>query len=262
LGLTMTLVSYQLADRVAVVTIHRPDRRNAVDGPTAQALADAFRQFDADASADVAVLQGEGECFCAGADLKALASGRAGNRIAADGDGPMGPTRMQLSKPVIAAIEGHAVAGGLELALWCDLRVMAEDAVMGVYCRRFGVPLVDGGTVRLPRLIGQSRAMDLILSGRAVGSAEALNMGLANRVVSKGQALASALEWAHQLAKFPQTCMRNDRLSVLAQWGSAESEALQNETRLGLGTLASGETLAGAGRFTAGQGRHGAFEAK
>jgi enoyl-CoA hydratase len=263
----MTLVSYQLMGRVAAVTIHRPDRRNAVDGPTAKALADAFRQFDADSSADVAVLQGEGDCFCAGADLKALASvgggsgSGQGNRIEADGDGPMGPTRMQLSKPVIAAIEGHAVAGGLELALWCDLRVMAEDAVMGVYCRRFGVPLVDGGTVRLPRLIGQSRAMDLILSGRAVQSAEAFSIGLANRVVAKGQALVSAVAWAQQLAAFPQTCMRNDRLSVLAQWGHAEGEALQNETRLGQDTLASGETLDGAGRFTAGQGRHGSFAA-
>jgi enoyl-CoA hydratase len=258
----MTLVSYQLTDRVAVVTIHRPDRRNAVDGPTAQALAAAFRQFDADASADVAVLQGEGDCFCAGADLKALAAGGEGNRIEADGDGPMGPTRMQLSKPVIAAIEGHAVAGGLELALWCDLRVMAEDAVMGVYCRRFGVPLVDGGTVRLPRLIGQSRAMDLILSGRAVASAEALSMGLANRVVPRGQALLSAVEWAQQLAAFPQACMRNDRLSVLAQWGCAEPEAMRHEMRWGLSTLASGETAAGAGRFAAGQGRHGKFDAK
>jgi enoyl-CoA hydratase len=267
----MTLVSYQLTGRVAVVTIHRPDRRNAVDGPTAKALADAFRQFDADAAADVAVLQGEGDCFCAGADLKALASvgsgsgsgsgSGQGNRIEPDGDGPMGPTRMQLSKPVIAAIEGHAVAGGLELALWCDLRVMAEDAVMGVYCRRFGVPLVDGGTVRLPRLIGQSRAMDLILSGRAVQSAEAFSIGLANRVVGKGQALDSAIQWAQQLSAFPQTCMRNDRLSVLAQWGCDEGAALQNETRLGLGTLASGETLDGAGRFTAGQGRHGVFAA-
>jgi enoyl-CoA hydratase len=256
----MTLVSYQVADRIAVVTIHRPERRNAVDGPTAKALADAFRQFDADASADVAVLHGEGDCFCAGADLKALASGSEGNRIEADGDGPMGPTRMQLSKPVIAAIEGHAVAGGLELALWCDLRVMAEDAVMGVYCRRFGVPLVDGGTVRLPRLIGQSRAMDLILTGRAVLSAEALNIGLANRVSKPGQALTAALALAHQLLQFPQNCMRNDRLSVLAQWGCAEVDAIQIETRLGLRTLASGETLAGAGRFSAGTGRHGQFD--
>lgn len=255
----MTLVSYQRTDCIAVVTIHRPERRNAVDGPTAEALANAFRQFDSDADADVAVLQGEGDCFCAGADLKALSAGHGGNRIAPDGDGPMGPTRMQLSKPVIAAIEGHAVAGGLELALWCDLRVMAEDAVMGVYCRRFGVPLVDGGTVRLPRLIGQSRAMDLILSGRAVASGEALHMGLVNRVVPPGQALAHAVQWAQQLAAFPQVCMRHDRLSLLAQWGCDEGAALQTETRLGLRTLASGETLAGAGRFSAGQGRHGAF---
>ena len=265
----MTLVSYQVTDSIAVVTIHRPKRRNAVDGPTAKALAEAFRRFDADASADVAVLQGEGNCFCAGADLKALAGSGVGagagavagegNRIEADGDGPMGPTRMQLSKPVIAAIEGHAVAGGLELALWCDLRVMADDAVMGVYCRRFGVPLVDGGTVRLPRLIGQSRAMDLILTGRSVLSDEALSIGLANRVVSSGRALSEALLLARQLAAFPQTCMRNDRLSVLAQWGCTEDAAMQNEMRFGLTTLASGETLAGAGRFSAGQGRHGAF---
>ena len=260
----MTPVSYQVTDRIAVVTIHRPERRNAVDGPTAKALADVFRQFDADPSADVAVLQGEGNCFCAGADLKALsgAGGGEGNRIEAQGDGPMGPTRMQISKPVIAAIEGHAVAGGLELALWCDLRVMAADAVMGVYCRRFGVPLVDGGTVRLPRLIGQSRAMDLILTGRAVLSDEALNIGLANRVSAPGQALTAALALARQLVQFPQNCMRNDRLSVLAQWGCTEAVAIQIETRLGLRTLASGETLAGADRFSAGQGRHGSFDAK
>ena len=257
----MTLVSYQLTERIAVVTLHRPARRNAVDGPMAKALADAFRRFDADASADVAVLQGEGGCFCAGADLKALSGTGQGNRMEVDGDAPMGPTRMQLSKPVIAAIEGHAVAGGLELALWCDLRVVAEDAVMGVYCRRFGVPLVDGGTVRLPRLIGQSRAMDLILTGRAVLSAEALNIGLANRIVPSGKALSAALELARQLVQLPQNCMRNDRLSVLAQWGRGEAEAMQNEMRLGLSTLASGETLAGAGRFSAGEGRHGAFHA-
>ncbi len=257
------LVSYQVTDRVAVVTIHRPHRRNAVDGPTAAALAAGFRQFDADTSADVAVLQGEGDCFCAGADLKALALGHRGtqgNRIEAEGDAPMGPTRMLLSKPVIAAIEGFAVAGGLELALWCDLRVMAEDAVMGVYCRRFGVPLVDGGTVRLPRLIGHSRAMDLILTGRAVRSEEAASIGLANRVAPKGQAFSAAMELARQLVSFPQNCMRNDRLSVLAQWGCTEADAMQTETRWGLATLASGETVEGAGRFSAGQGRHGAFE--
>jgi enoyl-CoA hydratase len=261
----MTLVSLQVADRVAVVTIHRPQRRNAVDGPTARALADAFRRFDADTEADVAVLQGEGGCFCAGADLKALSGGAENiangqaNRIDRDGDGPMGPTRMRLDKPVIAAIEGHAVAGGMELALWCDLRVLAEDAVMGIYCRRFGVPLVDGGTLRLPRLIGQSRALDLILTGRAVHSAEALAMGLANRVVASGQALEAAVELAKQLAAFPQTCMRNDRLSVLAQWSLDESDAMQSELRFGLATLASGETLRGAGRFAQGQGRHGDF---
>jgi enoyl-CoA hydratase len=260
----MMLVTYEVTDRMAIVTIHRPERRNAVDGPTAKALADAFRQFDADVSADVAVLHGEGACFCAGADLKALAGLGAGasqgNRIEVDGDGPMGPTRMQLSKPVIAAIEGHAVAGGLELALWCDLRVMADDAVMGVFCRRFGVPLVDGGTVRLPRLIGQSRAMDLILTGRAVHSAEALSMGLVNRVVPAGQALTAAMALAQQLTAFPQNCMHNDRLSVLAQWGCGEALAMQNETQFGLDTLASGETLAGAGRFSDGEGRHGSFK--
>ena len=261
----MTLVSLQVTDRVAVVTLHRPQRRNAVDGPTARALADAFRRFDADPDADVAVLHGEGGCFCAGADLQAL-SGGAGNiangianRIDAHGDGPMGPTRMQLSKPVIAAIEGHAVAGGMELALWCDLRVVAEDAVMGIYCRRFGVPLVDGGTLRLPRLIGQSRAMDLILTGRAVHSAEALAIGLANRVVASGQALSSAVALGQQIAAFPQACMRNDRLSVLAQWGLDEAAAMRSELRFGLVTLASGETVQGAGRFAQGQGRHGDF---
>ena len=261
----MTLASIQVTDRVAVITLHRPHRRNAVDGPTARALADAFRRFDADPHADVAVLHGEGGCFCAGADLKALSGGAEAiangqaNGIDKDGDGPMGPTRMQLSKPVIAAIEGHAVAGGMELALWCDLRVMAEDAVMGIYCRRFGVPLVDGGTLRLPRLIGQSRAMDLILTGRAVHSAEALTIGLANRVVASGQALAAAITLAQQIAAFPQTCMRNDRLSVLAQWGLGEPAAMQSELKLGLATLASGETVQGAGRFADGQGRHGDF---
>ena len=261
----MTLASIQVTDRVAVITLHRPHRRNAVDGPTARELADAFRRFDADPDADVAVLQGEGGCFCAGADLKALSGGAEAiangqaNRIDKDGDGPMGPTRMQLSKPVIAAVEGHAVAGGMELALWCDLRVMAEDAVMGIYCRRFGVPLVDGGTLRLPRLIGQSRAMDLILTGRAVHSAEALAIGLANRVVASGQALAAAITLAQQIAAFPQTCMRNDRLSVLAQWGLGEPAAMESELKLGLATLASGETVRGAGRFADGQGRHGDF---
>ena len=265
----MTLASLEVTDRVAVITLHRPQRRNAVDGPTARALADAFRRFDADADADVAVLHGEGGCFCAGADLKALAGGAEAiasghaNQIDDDiaADGPMGPTRMQLGKPVIAAIEGHAVAGGMELALWCDLRVMADDAVMGIYCRRFGVPLVDGGTLRLPRLIGQSRAMDLILTGRAVHSAEALAIGLANRVVASGQALAAAVALAKQIAAFPQTCMRNDRLSVLAQWGLGEREAMQRELQFGLATLASGETVQGAGRFTQGRGRHGDFGA-
>ncbi len=252
-------VSYALDGRVAVVTIERPEVRNAVDLPTARALAETFRRFDADGAADAAVLTGRGGAFCAGADLKALAAGEA--RIASEGDdGPMGPTRMLLSKPVIAAIEGHAVAGGLELALWCDLRVVAEDAVLGVFCRRFGVPLVDLGTVRLPRLIGQSRAMDLILTGRGVGAEEALQMGLANRVVPCGEALAAATELARQIASVPQRCMRNDRRSVLEQWGLSEEKAMRNEFRLGLQTLQSGETLRGAERFRDGAGRHGAPE--
>ena len=256
-------VSYELEGRVVVVTIDRPEVRNAVDLATAEALADAFRRFDADDAAAVAILTGRGGAFCAGADLKALATAEAEARLASDeGDGPMGPTRMLLSKPVIAAIEGHAVAGGLELALWCDLRVVAEDAVLGVFCRRFGVPLVDLGTVRLPRLIGQSRAMDLILTGRAVGAEEALQMGLANRVVSPGETLPAAKELAKQIAAFPQRCMRNDRRSVLQQWGLSEQEAMRNEFRLGLDTVQSGETLRGADRFAKGAGRHGELEAQ
>jgi len=251
-------VSYDLHQRTAVVTLDRPDRRNAVDAATAAALADAFRRFDADERAHVAVLQGAGGSFCAGADLKAISEGR-GNRLDADGDGPMGPTRLRLSKPVIAAIEGHAVAGGLELALWCDLRVMADDAVMGVFCRRFGVPLIDGGTVRLPRLIGESRAMDLILTGRAVGAAEALSLGLANRVVEDGQALAAALALARQIAAFPQQCLRNDRLSARRQHGLSMGDALAQEFALGLQTLASGEAEGGARRFVEGAGKHGRF---
>jgi enoyl-CoA hydratase len=253
-------VSYALDAKTAVITIHRRERRNAVDAATATALADAFRRFDADAGAHVAILQGEGGHFCAGADLRAMSEGEDVNRrVRADGDAPMGPTRMRLSKPVIAAIEGHAVAGGLELALWCDLRVMADAAVLGVFCRRFGVPLVDGGTLRLARLIGQSRAMDLILSGRPVDAAEALQIGLANRVVPAGQALAAALALAAELGALPQTCMRNDRLSLLEQWGMDEQAAMHNELQHGLATLASGENLAGAIRFTQGAGRHGRF---
>jgi enoyl-CoA hydratase len=249
-------VRYELHDRIAVVTIDRPQVRNAVDGETAQALADAFRRFDADDEALVAVLTGAGGYFCAGADLKAVAAGEH-REIAPEGDGPMGPTRMQLRKPVIAAIEGHAVAGGLELAVWCDLRVVAEDAVLGVFCRRFGVPLIDLGTIRLPRLIGQSRAMDLILTGRPVPAKEALLMGLANRVAPTGKALEAALELAHEIASHPQLCMRNDRRSAIEQWGMTETEATQNELRLGIETIASGETATGATRFRDGAGRHG-----
>ena len=249
-------VSYEASGRVAVVTIRRPERRNAVDAPTAAALADAFRRFDVDDEAFVAVLQGEGGTFCAGADLKAISAGE-GNRVQEGGDGPMGPTRMRLAKPVSAAIEGHAVAGGMELVLWCDLRVMADDAVLGVFCRRFGVPLIDGGSVRLARLVGQSRALDLLLTGRALPAAEALAIGLANRVVPRGQALTAALALAEELAALPQTCLRNDRLSLLEQWELSEDEALRNELRRGLATLASGESVAGATRFAQGAGRHG-----
>jgi enoyl-CoA hydratase len=239
---------------VTTVLINRPEARNAVDGATAAALADAFRAFDADDSASVAVLTGVGPAFCAGADLKAVGTDR-GNRTVADGDGPMGPSRMVLSKPVIAAVSGHAVAGGLELALWCDLRVADTTAVFGVFCRRWGVPLIDGGTVRLPRLIGQSRAMDLILTGRAVEADEALAIGLANRVVPAGQARAAAEELAASLAGFPQACLRSDRASALAQWDAADPMA--TEFAHGMGVLA--EAAGGAARFAAGAGRHGAF---
>ena len=249
-------VRFEIEGPVAVVTIDRPALRNAVDRETAEALASAFRRFDADAGLAVAVLCGAGGTFCAGADLKAAASGR-GNRLGREGDGPMGPTRMLLSKPVIAAVEGHAVAGGLELALWCDLRVAARDAVFGVYCRRFGVPLVDGGTVRLPRLVGMSHALDLILSGRGVSGDEALRMGLANRLVEPGRALEAAVELAQALARLPQRCMRGDRRSAYDQWDLELGEALANETQIGLGVIASGETLEGAKRFAGGAGRHG-----
>src|SRR5262249_11892161 len=235
---------------VAIVTINRPAVRNAIDGATATALADAFRAFDADDALAVAVLTGAGGTFCAGADLKAIAGGgaeleaiasRRGNRVAEDGDGPVGPTRMLLGKPVIAAVEGHAVAGGLELALWCDLRVAAVDAVFGVYCRRFGVPLVDLGTVRLPRLLGMSHALDLILTGRGVSGEEALRMGLVNRLVEPGQALAAALALAHQLADLPQRCLRSDRLSSYEQWALPFEAAMQNEVARGLAVIGSGE---------------------
>jgi enoyl-CoA hydratase/carnithine racemase len=247
---------------VFVVTINRPARRNAVDRATADALAAAFRAFDDDDDLCVAILTGAGGNFCAGADLKAIAAG-AGNRTEPVGDGPqlnapMGPTRLQLSKPVIAAVEGYAVAGGLELALWCDLRVAARDATFGIYCRRFGVPLIDGGTVRLPRLIGQSRALDMILTGRSVGADEAHLWGLANRLAEPGKALAEATALAHALAALPQTCLRNDRASTLAQWSLNEAAAMREEFRFGLNTLESDETLSGVTKFTQGAGRGGA----
>jgi enoyl-CoA hydratase len=242
---------------VTVVSINRPGRRNAVDPATAADLLDAFTTFDADPSASVAVLTGTDGTFCAGADLKAVASGDL-HRVTTDGPGPMGPTRLELSKPVIAAVEGFAVAGGLELAIWCDLRVVSADAVFGVFCRRFGVPLMDGGTVRLPRLVGHGRALDLILTGREVGAEEALSIGLANRVVPSGAARGAAVRWGHQLAALPQTCLRNDRRSAQAQWGLSEVDALRVETQFGLDSLTSGDAVAGAARFSAGVGRGGA----
>jgi len=244
--------------RITIVTVDRPEVRNAVDGETARRLADAFRHFDADAECDVAILTGAGNTFCAGADLKAVSSG-GGNRVSLDGDGPLGPTRMLLGKPVIAAVEGHAVAGGLELALWCDLRVAARNAVFGVYCRRWGVPLVDGGTIRLPRLIGMSHALDMILTGRGVSGEEARSMGLANRIVEPGETLDAALALAADLARFPQRCLRSDRLSAYRQWSLDLESALREETVLGREVIASGETREGATRFARGAGRHGAF---
>ncbi|MCA9588943.1 MAG: crotonase/enoyl-CoA hydratase family protein [Myxococcales bacterium] len=242
---------------VTTVILHRPHARNAVDGPTASALADAFRAFEADDAAKVAVLWGDGGTFCAGADLKAMVSGTP-NRLAPDGDGPMGPTRMLLSKPVIAAVSGYAVAGGLELALWCDLRVVEEDAIFGVFCRRFGVPLIDGGTVRLGRLIGLSRALDLVLTGRPVAADEALAFGLANRVVPKGEARARAEALALEISAFPSTCMRGDRESTYAAFGETLDRAMAREFELGMRAIESGETAAGATRFSGGAGRHGA----
>jgi enoyl-CoA hydratase len=252
-----TTVRVEQDGPVTVVTIDRPEVRNAVDQPTAELLAEAFRAFDTDDAQAVAVLTGAGGHFCAGADLKAIADGR-GNRVRPDGDGPMGPSRMVLSKPVIAAVEGSCVAGGLELAVWCDLRVAATDAVFGVYCRRWGVPLIDGGTVRLPRLIGQSRAMDMILTGRGVDGPEALHIGLANRVVEPGQALAAATHLAHELAALPQRCLRADRRTAAEQWDLPLGEALRVETERGLEVIRSQETREGASRFAAGAGRHGA----
>ncbi|WGD56860.1 crotonase/enoyl-CoA hydratase family protein [Bradyrhizobium sp. CB1650] len=250
---------------VTIISINRPHCRNAVDGATARKLYDAFLAFDADTAASVAVFTGTQGHFCAGADLKAVAKGDREKMREIGGHGtiaPMGPSRLRLSKPVIAAVEGYAVAGGMELALFADMRVVAEDATFGIFCRRFGVPLIDLGTIRLPRMIGHSHAMDLILTGRPVGGAEALRMGLANRLVPTGEARAHAIELAREIARFPQTCLRADRLSALQQWDMAEEEAVKNEMRGGLNVIASGETLSGAARFASGAGRHGAFGAE
>jgi enoyl-CoA hydratase len=246
-------------DRILTVAISRPEVRNAVDSATAAALAEAFKNFESDDALCAAVLTGAGGTFCAGADLRELADGRR-TAIEEHGAGPMGPTWLQLSKPVIAAVEGHAVAGGLELALWCDLRVAARDAVFGVYNRRFGVPLIDLGTVRLPRMIGQGRALDMILTGRSVSGEEALQMGLVNRLVEPGKALETAIELAQTLAAFPQHGLRADRISVYEQWSLDSEEARRNELKHGLQVLASGESRAGAQRFTSGEGKHGKFK--
>ncbi|MES1991509.1 MAG: crotonase/enoyl-CoA hydratase family protein [Pseudomonadota bacterium] len=272
----MSVVRVEKSGPVTTIILSRPDVRNAVDRPTAKALADAFLDFEADEDALVAVFAGDHGVFCAGADLKAVAAGGEGgdarrgnlikppgtelgfNRLAADG--PMGPSRMVLSKPVIGAIAGFAVAGGLELALWCDMRVVEEDAQLGVFCRRWGVPLIDGGTVRLPRLIGHSRAMDLILTGRAVNAAEALSMGLANRVVPKGQARAEAEKLAAEIARFPQACLKGDRMSAYEQWDLAFDAAMANEFAYGVAVLSTGETQKGAARFASGKGRGGRFD--
>jgi enoyl-CoA hydratase len=254
---------------VTIVTLNRPHAKNAVDRVAAEALVEAFLAFDADDEALVAVFCGAEGTFCAGADLNAVATAR-GNRVVPPetgagfsrlaGDGPMGPSRMILNKPVIGAIAGHAVAGGLELALWCDMRVVEEDAVMGVFCRRWGVPLIDGGTVRLPRLIGQSRAMDLILTGRGVGAAEALQIGLANRVVPKGKGREEAERLALEISRFPQLCMRHDRMSAYEQWDLGYDHAMANEFEHGRKVMASGETQKGAARFASGKGRGGNFD--
>ncbi|MBZ5490449.1 MAG: crotonase/enoyl-CoA hydratase family protein [Acidobacteriia bacterium] len=245
-------------NKVLIVTINRPHVRNAVDSATAAALATAFKQFEADDALCAAVLTGAAGTFCAGADLREVVDGRR-TAIEENGPGPMGPTWLQLTKPVIAAVEGHAVAGGLELALWCDLRVAARDAVFGVFNRRFGVPLIDLGTVRLPRMIGQGRALDLILTGRAVTAEEALQIGLVNRMVEPGNALKTAVELTQTLAGFPQHGLRADRMSVYEQWALSPEEARRNELRHGLRVLASGESRVGAQRFTSGEGKHGRF---
>ena len=248
---------------VTIISINRPERRNAVNGATAKVLFDAFLAFDADESASVAVFTGTGGYFCAGADLKMVATGDPEKRRELGGFqtiAPMGPSRLRLSKPVIAAVEGHAVAGGMELALWADMRVVGEGAVFGIFCRRFGVPLIDLGTIRLPRLIGHSRAMDLILTGRPVEAKEALDMGIANRLVPKGEARAHAIAIAKDIAAFPQACLRNDKRSALAQWDLDEEAAIKDEMAGGLKVIASGETVAGAQRFASGTGRHGSFK--
>jgi enoyl-CoA hydratase/carnithine racemase len=255
-------VSVRADGRVTVVTIERPERRNAVDLPTARALLSAFRHFDEDPNADVAVLTGAGGAFCAGADLRALAEGET-RPIEPGGEfGPMGPTRLRLGKPVIAAVEGPAVAGGMELALWCDLRIAARSAVFGIFNRRFGVPLIDLGTIRLPRIVGHGRALELILTGRAVSAEEALHIGLVNEVTDDGGALARAVALAKALCAFPQTAMRNDRLSALEQWDLIGEAAIANEIERGLDTIASGETADGSERFRDGEGRHGRFAAE
>jgi enoyl-CoA hydratase/carnithine racemase len=248
-------VQYDFDPPLATVVIDRPEARNAVDPETAEALVEAFRAFDADPSLTVAILTGAGDTFCAGADLKAVARGEP--FLSGEGRSPMGPARMLLSKPVIAAVEGYAVAGGFELALWCDLRVVSRTAVIGVFNRRWGIPLIDLGTVRLPRLIGHSRAMDLILTGRAVDAEEALQMGLANRVVEKGKALEAAKALAREISAFPQRCLRSDRLSAYEQWSLPYDDAIQNEFRRGTEVILSGETVEGAQRFREGAGRHG-----
>lgn len=262
-------VSISQQDNITIVTLSRPHAKNAVDGPTAQALADAFKAFEGDDTQSVAVFHGDNGTFCAGADLKAIADSARANPVTRPkvgeafdklDQGPMGPSRFVLSKPVIGAIEGYAVAGGLELALWCDMRVVADDAVMGVFCRRWGVPLVDGGTVRLPRLIGHSRAMDLILTGRSVQADEALQMGLANRVVPSGTALEAALVLAKDIARFPQLCLRGDRMSAIEQWDLPFDQAMANEVERGMVAIKADETRKGAARFAAGKGRGGGFD--
>src|SRR6266700_2682326 len=254
---TMVKIITERVDTTFIVTINRPEVRNAIDAPTAAALVQAFRDFDGDDALAVAVLTGAEGTFCSGADLTAISNNTRVPRIAEDGDAPLGVSRLLLTKPVIAAVEGYAVAGGLEIALWCDLRVAAEDAVFGVYCRRWGVPLADGGTIRLPRLIGHSHALDMILTGRGISGQEALMMGLANRLVPHGESLNAALALASELARFPQHCLRSDRLASYEQWALSYEDALRNEARRARQVLQSGEAAAGASRFVVGHGRHG-----